>query len=217
MDDVIIRGSDEPHLEQDINPEIQAEIDECIAYADALRDRGIDARVVVEARIPLGLFKRRELWSVIKGVQKEQGRRIVKVESAVTALTERIAELERDNKRLRGIASVEMISHHLEISSSVTLLCCRKMPNTRSEASMTHEEIEELVTCRIAEEMEAREAMMNLEPLKIGMNKKVRMEEMDMEVTEGMEMEVTEEMEMEEMKIEGMEKMEMKIEIGIMA
>ncbi|GKF10241.1 hypothetical protein Tco_0048167 [Tanacetum coccineum] len=27
----------------------RAEIDECIAYADALRDRGIDARVVVEA------------------------------------------------------------------------------------------------------------------------------------------------------------------------
>ncbi|GKA52869.1 hypothetical protein Tco_0746184 [Tanacetum coccineum] len=33
----------------DIDPEIQAEIDECIAYADALRDRGINARVVVEA------------------------------------------------------------------------------------------------------------------------------------------------------------------------
>ncbi|GKB75869.1 hypothetical protein Tco_0942764 [Tanacetum coccineum] len=33
----------------DIDPEIQAEIEECIAYADALRDRGIDARVVVEA------------------------------------------------------------------------------------------------------------------------------------------------------------------------
>ncbi|GJT77883.1 hypothetical protein Tco_1044608 [Tanacetum coccineum] len=31
------------------NPEIQAEIDECFAYADALRDRGIDAKVVVEA------------------------------------------------------------------------------------------------------------------------------------------------------------------------
>ncbi|GJR60889.1 hypothetical protein Tco_1503051 [Tanacetum coccineum] len=41
--------SDEPHLEQDCDPEIQAEIDECFAYADALRDRGIDARVVVEA------------------------------------------------------------------------------------------------------------------------------------------------------------------------
>nr|GFD56808.1 hypothetical protein [Tanacetum cinerariifolium] len=33
----------------EIDPEIQAEIDECITYADALRDRGIDARVVVEA------------------------------------------------------------------------------------------------------------------------------------------------------------------------
>ncbi|GJX49713.1 hypothetical protein Tco_0276558 [Tanacetum coccineum] len=33
----------------EIDPEIQAEIDECFTYADALRDRGIDARVVVEA------------------------------------------------------------------------------------------------------------------------------------------------------------------------
>ncbi|GKD88230.1 hypothetical protein Tco_1363737, partial [Tanacetum coccineum] len=47
--DSIVRVSDEPHLEQDIDQEIQAEIDECIAYADALRDRGIDARVIVEA------------------------------------------------------------------------------------------------------------------------------------------------------------------------
>nr|GEV63980.1 hypothetical protein [Tanacetum cinerariifolium] len=44
---------------------------------------------------------------VIEGVQKEQGHRIVRVESAVTALTERVAELERDNRRLRGTASVE--------------------------------------------------------------------------------------------------------------
>ncbi|GJR52650.1 hypothetical protein Tco_1403171 [Tanacetum coccineum] len=33
----------------DFDLEIQANIDECIAYADALRDRGIDARVVVKA------------------------------------------------------------------------------------------------------------------------------------------------------------------------
>ncbi|GKD70955.1 hypothetical protein Tco_1325045 [Tanacetum coccineum] len=33
----------------EIDPEIQTKIDECFAYADALRDRGIDARVVVEA------------------------------------------------------------------------------------------------------------------------------------------------------------------------
>nr|GEV24527.1 hypothetical protein [Tanacetum cinerariifolium] len=48
-DAVMVRGSDEPHLEQDIDIEIQVEIDECIAYTDALRDREIDARVVVEA------------------------------------------------------------------------------------------------------------------------------------------------------------------------
>ncbi|GKC93286.1 hypothetical protein Tco_1158728, partial [Tanacetum coccineum] len=33
----------------DIDPEIQAEIEECITYTDALRDKGIDARVVFEA------------------------------------------------------------------------------------------------------------------------------------------------------------------------
>nr|GEZ80122.1 hypothetical protein [Tanacetum cinerariifolium]GEZ80482.1 hypothetical protein [Tanacetum cinerariifolium] len=38
---------------------------------------------------------------------QEGGHRIVGVESAVTTLTERVAELERDNKRLRGTASVE--------------------------------------------------------------------------------------------------------------
>nr|GEW36737.1 reverse transcriptase [Tanacetum cinerariifolium] len=48
-DDVIARGGDEPHLEKDIDSEIQAEIDECFAYAYALRERRIDARVVVEA------------------------------------------------------------------------------------------------------------------------------------------------------------------------
>ncbi|GJV12246.1 hypothetical protein Tco_1353787 [Tanacetum coccineum] len=158
-DDAIVRVSDEPHLEQDIDPEIQAEIDECIAYADALRDRGIDARVVVEAidrdetetgvRGPIEVRVERVTHpampedipeptqegavevtyetlgdlvqrfhdhtqaipvhriQAIEGVQREQGHRIVGVESAVTALTERIAELERDNRRLRDTASVE--------------------------------------------------------------------------------------------------------------
>ncbi|GKF06611.1 hypothetical protein Tco_0037279, partial [Tanacetum coccineum] len=132
-DDVIVRGSDEPHLEKDINPEIQVEIDECFAYADALRDKGIDARVVVEVvdreesetgtRGPVKVRVERVTHpampedspkpsqegavEVIEGVQREQGHRIVGVESAVTALTKRIAELERDNRRLRGTASVE--------------------------------------------------------------------------------------------------------------
>nr|GEW69501.1 putative reverse transcriptase domain-containing protein [Tanacetum cinerariifolium] len=66
----------------------------------------------------------------IEGVQREQGNRIVGVESAVTALAERVAELQRDNRRLRDTASVE-----------------------------------ELVACRVAQEMEAREAARNLETL----------------------------------------------------
>ncbi|GJY40567.1 hypothetical protein Tco_0427837 [Tanacetum coccineum] len=158
-DDVIVKDSDEPHLEQDIDLEIQAEIDECFAYANALRDRGINARVVVEAvdreesetgvRGPVEVRVDRVTHlvvaddipmpaqegavevtyetledlvqrfhdhteaipvhriQVIEGVQREQEHRIVGVESAVTALTERIDELERDNRRLRGTASVE--------------------------------------------------------------------------------------------------------------
>ncbi|GKF10453.1 hypothetical protein Tco_0048379, partial [Tanacetum coccineum] len=182
-----------------------AEIDECIAYANALRDRGIDARVVdeavdrdetktgvrgpVEVRVervthpamPENIPEPAQEGSVevtyetlgdlvqrfhdhtqailvhriqaIEGVQREHGHRIIGVESAVTALTERVAELERDNRRLRGTMSVE--SQRVD----------RKMPNTQSRASMTHEEVEELVNRRVAEEMEAREAARTLEPL----------------------------------------------------
>ncbi|GJS79276.1 putative reverse transcriptase domain-containing protein [Tanacetum coccineum] len=85
----------------EIDPEIQAEIDECIAYADALRDRGINARVVVEAidreEIKMGavevtyetlgdLVQRfhdhtKEIpvcrVQVIESVQRDQGHRIV--------------------------------------------------------------------------------------------------------------------------------------------
>nr|GFA96918.1 hypothetical protein [Tanacetum cinerariifolium] len=39
------------------------------------------------------------------------------------------------------------------------------MPNTRSRASMTHEEVEELIARRVAEEIEAREVARNLEAL----------------------------------------------------
>nr|GFD24629.1 hypothetical protein [Tanacetum cinerariifolium] len=43
----------------------------------------------------------------IEGSQREQGHRTDGVESAVAGLTERVAELERDNRRLRGTESVE--------------------------------------------------------------------------------------------------------------
>ncbi|GKF13106.1 hypothetical protein Tco_0051032, partial [Tanacetum coccineum] len=221
---------------QDSDLEIQVEIDECFTYADALRDRGIDARVVVEAidrdetetgmRGPVEVRVERVTHPVIpedipkpahKGAVEatyetlgDLVQRIIGVELTVTALTKRVVEWERDNRRLRGTMSVEsqrvdrlqrgmsrmqrelrqmrrlrfydrvrvgrleacarkhmgyLILHHLEILPSTILLCCRKMPSTRSGASMTREEFEELITRRVAEEMEAREAARTLEPL----------------------------------------------------
>nr|GEW49900.1 putative reverse transcriptase domain-containing protein [Tanacetum cinerariifolium] len=200
---------------------------------DALRDRGIDARVVVKAvdrdKIETGVRGLIEVRverimhlgmpedipkpaqegavevtyetlgdlvqrfhdhtkaipvhrvQVIEGVQREQGHRIIGVESAFTVLTERVAELERDNRRLRGTASVESqrvdrlqrsmslaLSHDLNVRNSYFLYFenyVMKMSNTRSGASKTHEEVEELVAHRVAEEMEAREAARNLETL----------------------------------------------------
>ncbi|GJW55991.1 putative reverse transcriptase domain-containing protein [Tanacetum coccineum] len=216
-DDAMVRVSNEPHLEQDTDPEIQVEIDECIAYADALRDRGIDARVVVEA------IDRDETKTGIRGLVevrvervmhpvmpedipepaqegaveatyetlgdlREQGHRMVGVELAVIALTEKITELERDNTRLRCTVSVESQRvdrlqrgmsrmqrelrqmRQLQFYNRVRVgrldtYARKKMPNTRSGASMTREEFEELVTRRVAEEMEAREAARTLEPL----------------------------------------------------
>nr|GEW87359.1 hypothetical protein [Tanacetum cinerariifolium] len=173
---------------------------------DALRDRGIDARVVVEAvdrdeiemvevtYETLGDLVQRfhdhteaipvHRVQVIEGVQREQGHRIVGVESAVIAMTERVAELERDNRRLRGTASVESQKvdrlqrgmsrmqremrqmRQIQFYDRVKVGRLEaKMPNTRSETCMTHEEVEELVARRVAKEMEAREDARNLETL----------------------------------------------------
>nr|GEV34513.1 reverse transcriptase domain-containing protein [Tanacetum cinerariifolium] len=234
---------------------------------DALKDRGIDARVVVKAvdrhKIEIGVRGPVEVRvemithpampedilkpaqegavevtyetlgdlvqrfhdhtqaipvhhiQVIEGVQKEQGHRIVRVESSITTLTERVAELERDNRRLRGTVSVESqrvdrLQRGIDLTSPRNLIECyvvtlSKMTNTRSGASMTHEEVEELVARRVAEEMEAREAARNLETLnKNGDEHEVRMEEIGMKETEEMEMERMEET--EEMEMKGMEK-----------
>ncbi|GJV21037.1 hypothetical protein Tco_1370057 [Tanacetum coccineum] len=129
-DDAIVRVSDEPHLEQDSDPEIQAEIDECFAYADALRDRGIDARVVV------GIFDE----------MRTKARVFVTGQIDVV----RVADLWRGARKKHKWAII---------------LRDRKMPSTRSGASMTREEFKKMVTRRVAEEMEGREAARTLEPL----------------------------------------------------
>ncbi|GJS21665.1 putative reverse transcriptase domain-containing protein [Tanacetum coccineum] len=52
-----------------------------------------------------------------------------------------------------------------EVGKVQQLNWTEKIPNTRSGASMTREEFEELVTRRVAKEMEARESARTLEPL----------------------------------------------------
>ncbi|GKC03345.1 putative reverse transcriptase domain-containing protein, partial [Tanacetum coccineum] len=160
-DDAIVRGNEEPHLEQDIDPEIQAKIDECFAYADALRDRGIDARVVVEA------VDREESETGVRGpveVRVERLTHLVMPEDIPEPAQERAVEVTYET--LGDL--VQRFHDHTEAIQSIVY---RKMPNTRSGASMTHEEVKELVTRRVAEEMEAHEAARTLEPLNEGMEK----------------------------------------------
>nr|GEW79880.1 putative reverse transcriptase domain-containing protein [Tanacetum cinerariifolium] len=108
----------------EIDPEIRAEIDECIAYVDALRDRGIDARVVVE----------------------------------------RIEEIERVNMRLRDM--MDVVSQRVTRSQRRELRVQREtIPNTRSGATMTREEVNKQIDRQLAGELGSRNAVRNLEPL----------------------------------------------------
>nr|GEV37368.1 putative reverse transcriptase domain-containing protein [Tanacetum cinerariifolium] len=86
-----------------------------------------------------------------------EGHRIVGVELAVTALTERAC------RGIIGGLEAPRVLRVRELTESSA--ACHKMPNTRSKASMTHEEVKELVARRVAKEMEAREAARNLETL----------------------------------------------------
>nr|GEX53529.1 reverse transcriptase domain-containing protein [Tanacetum cinerariifolium] len=108
---------------------------DCIAYTDDLRDRGIDAKVVVEAidqeEIEMGMRGPVEVRvdrvthlvvaddilepaqegavEAIEGIQRNQGHRIVATGQQSADMLERIQELERENMRLRDMMDVEII------------------------------------------------------------------------------------------------------------
>nr|GEV11519.1 reverse transcriptase domain-containing protein [Tanacetum cinerariifolium] len=115
-----------------------------VDVGDALRAKGIDPRVVVEtvARKEVETSVR-GTFKVIESIQRDQGHKIVATGQQSVVLSKRISELERDNTRLRGTI----------------------MPNTRSEATMTREAVNELIDRRVAEALETRNAARNLEPL----------------------------------------------------
>nr|GEV00411.1 retrotransposon protein, putative, Ty3-gypsy subclass [Tanacetum cinerariifolium] len=68
------------------------------------------------------------------------------------------------DKGIDAIVVVEVVDRE-ESETGTRGAWLREMPNTRSGSSMTPEEVEKLVAHRVAEEMEAREAVMNLKPL----------------------------------------------------
>ncbi|GJU83350.1 hypothetical protein Tco_1285715 [Tanacetum coccineum] len=156
-DDAIVRVSDEPHLEQDIDPEIQVEI----------------GRVYC----PYAVL----VWMSIPEPAQEGA-----VEATYETLGDLVQSWKRITRGLKGTASVK--------SQRVDRLQggMSQMPNTRSGSSMTHEEVEELVTRRVAEEMEAREAARTLEPLnengdeQEAGNEEMEMVEMEERVMDGM-------------------------------
>ncbi|GKE67874.1 hypothetical protein Tco_1522035, partial [Tanacetum coccineum] len=179
-----------------IDLEIQDEINECFAYADSLGDRGIDARVVVEAadreecetgtRGPVEVRVERVTHPVmpedtpdpaqegaVEVTYKTLGdlvQRIVGAETTVTILTKRVAELERDNRRLRGTVSVESqrvdrLQRGMARMQRELRQIRRKMPNTRSGASRTRKAVNEQSDRRVAGALRVRDAVRNLGPL----------------------------------------------------
>ncbi|GJW86254.1 hypothetical protein Tco_0161594 [Tanacetum coccineum] len=101
--------------------QIQDRYHECIAYADALRARGIDARVVVEA------VDREEIETSARGPVK--GHRIIATGQQSADMLERIRELERDNMRLRDI--MDVASQRVARSQRRELLVQREMRQIR--------------------------------------------------------------------------------------
>ncbi|GKB58574.1 hypothetical protein Tco_0914760 [Tanacetum coccineum] len=112
---VDFKDSYEPYTEPDIDSNIQADIDEWIAYADAIRARWIDNRDVVETIAEEESVREDVLDHVtVDGAVEVTyetlgglGHRIIRVDLEVTTMTERISALEQDNARLRGMLDVE--------------------------------------------------------------------------------------------------------------
>ncbi|GKB13383.1 hypothetical protein Tco_0847306, partial [Tanacetum coccineum] len=116
-------------------------IDECIAYADDLRDRGIDARVVVEA------IDREEIETSMRGP----------VEVRVDRVTHPVVAEDIPEPAQEGAVEV--------MYETLGDLVQRTMPNTRSGASRTREGINEQIDRQMAGALGARTTARNLEPL----------------------------------------------------
>ncbi|GKA39123.1 hypothetical protein Tco_0731674 [Tanacetum coccineum] len=148
--------------------DLEAEIDECIAYADALRARGINARVVVEA------VDREEIEASARGPTERFHDHIPKLaqEGAIEVTYDTLGDLghmiiatgqqsadilemikELNNRRLRDMMDVPVSESLRPVPGGIWATVLRlfleypsvdsTMPNTRSGASRTREGVNE--------------------------------------------------------------------------
>nr|GEW36411.1 retrovirus-related Pol polyprotein from transposon 17.6 [Tanacetum cinerariifolium] len=136
---VDVEDNYEPYTKPDVDSDIQENINACIEFADDLRARGMDVRVMVETmaeeEIPAHQIQ------VIESVQRDQrlASRVLLYQSAT--ISERIGMLEQDNMRLKGI--------------------CRTMPTT-TRTEITQDAINEMIAKCVEEALKAYDAAKNL-------------------------------------------------------
>nr|GEU96121.1 hypothetical protein [Tanacetum cinerariifolium] len=162
----------------DIDLDIQAEIDECVAYADALRAREIDAIVVVEA------VDQDEVETGARGSVEVRVDRVTHpmIADDIPEPTQEGA-IKVTYETLGGLVqrfhdyTVEILVHCVQVIESIQkdqghrIVATRQqsvdmtMPNTRFGVSRTREGVNEQTDPRMAEALGARDATRNLEPL----------------------------------------------------
>ncbi|GJT31408.1 putative reverse transcriptase domain-containing protein [Tanacetum coccineum] len=95
----------------EIDPEVQAKIDECIAYADALSDRGVDARVVRVDRVTYPVvaddIPEPAQEGAVEVTYKTLGYLVKRFHDHTEEIPVHRVQLKRDNRRLRDIVDVE--------------------------------------------------------------------------------------------------------------
>ncbi|GJU15636.1 hypothetical protein Tco_1143602 [Tanacetum coccineum] len=162
MDDDVVRSD-----RIDIDLEIQAEIDECIAYVDALRDKGIDAKVVVEA------VDREEIDMGARGPVEVRVDRVTHpmidddIPQACSGGESCRGHLEQDNRRLRDM--IDVASQRVTRPQRKELRVQREMRQIRRFRFYDRIRITRLEACAMRHmgyrALGAHDAARNLEPL----------------------------------------------------
>ncbi|GKD52424.1 putative reverse transcriptase domain-containing protein, partial [Tanacetum coccineum] len=184
---VDVEDSYEPYTEPDIDPDVQADIDTCIMFVDDIAARGIDVRVEdgtaaeeeakssARGTIEIGVDQVTHLViseDTAKPVREDypdlvsadgsleviqRGLDMVMQElydHMSDAMSERIGTLEQDNMRLKGMLDVKR-------QRVDRLRCSMSTMPTATHSEMTQDAINELISKRVAEALEAYDAARN--------------------------------------------------------